>query len=215
MSSISTDLLRWPFRSVHWSIRIMGSTAGDSRRRRIAIPRRPSGTTRAPRIAGLFSIADVGSTQRPRGQRADGSPALRLFRLRSGLNCGKSARYRTNTTGCGRNKAWRQNLRCDGAYGCHLRLLRIIRTIRSVFFFHGLRFFRTIRVIIRILARLQGRPSFALLFLFFLRRLSHRRLQGSTLFWVPGSSLPASASSVTLQMLATRGPAISPSVPMI
>ncbi len=52
---------------------------------------RPSGTTRAPRIAGLFSIADVGSTQRPRGQRADGSPALRLFRLRSGLNCGKSA----------------------------------------------------------------------------------------------------------------------------
>ena len=146
----------------------MGSTAGDSRRRRIAIPRRPSGTTRAPHIAGLFSIADVGSTQRPRGQRADGSPALRLFRLRSGLNCGKSARYRTNTTGCGRNKAWWQNLRCDGAYGCHLRLLRIIRTIRSVFFFHGLRFFRTIRVIIRILARLQGRPSFALLFLFFL-----------------------------------------------
>lgn len=69
----------------------MGSTAGDSRRRRIAIPRRPSGTTRAPHIAGLFSIADVGSTQRPRGQRADGSPALRLFRLRSGLNCGKSA----------------------------------------------------------------------------------------------------------------------------
>ena len=122
----------------------MGSTAGDSRRRRIAIPRRPSGTTRAPHIAGLFSIADVGSTQRPRGQRADGSPALRLFRLRSGLNCGKSARYRTNTTGCGRNKAWWQNLRCDGAYGCHLRLLRIIRTIRSVFFFHGLRFFRTI-----------------------------------------------------------------------
>lgn len=146
----------------------MGSTAGDSRRRRIAIPRRPSGTTRAPHTAGLFSIADVGSTQRPRGQRADGSPALRLFRLRSGLNCGKSARYRTNTTGCGRNKAWWQNLRCDGAYGCHLRLLRIIRTIRSVFFFHGLRFFRTIRVIIRILARLQGRPSFALLFLFFL-----------------------------------------------
>ena len=80
----------------------MGSTAGDSRRRRIAIPRRPSGTTRAPHIAGLFSIADVGSTQRPRGQRADGSPALRLFRLRSGLNCGKSARYGTNTTGCGR-----------------------------------------------------------------------------------------------------------------
>ena len=112
----------------------MGSTAGDSRRRRIAIPRRPSGTTRAPHIAGLFSIADVGSTQRPRGQRADGSPALRLFRLRSGLNCGKSARYRTNTTGCGRNKAWWQNLRCDGAYGCHLRLLRIIRTIHSVFF---------------------------------------------------------------------------------
>lgn len=146
----------------------MGSTAGDSRRRRIAIPRRPSGTTRAPHIAGLFSIADVGSTQRPRGQRADGSPALRLFRLRSGLNCGKSARYGTNTTGCGRNKAWWQNLRCDGAYGCHLRLLRIIRTIRSVFFFHGLRFFRTIRVIIRILARLQGRPSFALLFLLFL-----------------------------------------------
>ena len=146
----------------------MGSTAGDSRRRRIAIPRRPSGTTRAPHIAGLFSIADVGSTQRPRGQRADGSPALRLFRLRSGLNCGKSARYGTNTTGCGRNKAWWQNLRCDGAYGCHLRLLRIIRTIRSIFFFHGLRFFRTIRVIIRILARLQGRPSFALLFLFFL-----------------------------------------------
>ncbi|RHB09907.1 hypothetical protein DW897_08560 [Bifidobacterium adolescentis] len=146
----------------------MGSTAGDSRRRRIAIPRRPSGTTRAPHIAGLFSIADVGSTQRPRGQRADGSPALRLFRLRSGLNCGKSARYGTNTTGCGRNKAWWQNLRCDGAYGCHLRLLRIIRTIHSVFFFHGLRFFRTIRVIIRILARLQGRPSFALLFLFFL-----------------------------------------------
>lgn len=144
----------------------MGSTAGDSRRRRIAIPRRPSGTTRAPHTAGLFSIADVGSTQRPRGQRADGSPALRLFRLRSGLNCGKSARYRTNTTGCGRNKAWWQNLRCDGAYGCHLRLLRIIRTIRSVFFFHGLRFFRTIRVIIRILARLQGRTSFALLFLF-------------------------------------------------
>lgn len=144
----------------------MGSTAGDSRRRRIAIPRRPSGTTRAPHIAGLFSIADVGSTQRPRGQRADGSPALRLFRLRSGLNCGKSARYRTNTTGCGRNKAWWQNLRCDGAYGCHLRLLRIIRTIHSVFFFHGLRFFRTIHVIIRILARLQGRPSFALLFLF-------------------------------------------------
>ena len=141
----------------------MGSTAGDSRRRRIAIPRRPSGTTRAPHIAGLFSIADVGSTQRPRGQRADGSPALRLFRLRSGLNCGKSARYGTNTTGCGRNKAWWQNLRCDDAYGCHLRLLRIIRTIRSVFFFHGLRFFRTIRVIIRILARLQGRPSFALL----------------------------------------------------
>lgn len=91
----------------------MGSTAGDSRRRRIAIPRRPSGTTRAPHIADLFSIADVGSTQRPRGQRADGSPALRLFRLRSGLNCGKSARYRTNTTGCGRNKAWWQNLRCD------------------------------------------------------------------------------------------------------
>ena len=114
----------------------MGSTAGDSRRRRIAIPRRPSGTTRAPHIAGLFSIADVGSTQRPRGQRADGSPALRLFRLRSGLNCGESARYGTNTTGCGRNKAWWQNLRCDGAYGCHLRLLRIIRTIRSVFFFH-------------------------------------------------------------------------------
>lgn len=145
----------------------MGSTAGDSRRRRIVIPRRPSGTTRAPRIAGLFSIADVGSTQRPRGQRADGSPALRLFRLRSGLNCGKSARYGTNTTGCGWNKAWWQNLRCDGADGCHLRLLRIIRTIHSVFFFHGLRFFRTIRVIIRILARLQGRPSFALLFLFF------------------------------------------------
>lgn len=68
----------------------MGSTAGDSRRRRIAIPHRPSGTTRAPHIAGLFSIADVGSTQRPRGQRADGSPALRLFRLRSGLNCGKA-----------------------------------------------------------------------------------------------------------------------------
>lgn len=113
----------------------MGSTAGDSRRRRIAIPRRPSGTTRAPHIAGLFSIADVGSTQRPRGQRADGSPALRLFRLRSGLNCGKSARYGTNTTGCGRNKAWWQNLRCDGAYGCHLRLLRIIRTIHSVFSF--------------------------------------------------------------------------------
>lgn len=113
----------------------MGSTAGDSRRRRIAIPRRPSGTTRAPHIAGLFSIADVGSTQRPRGQRADGSPALRLFRLRSGLNCGKSARYGTNTTGCGRNKAWWQNLRCDGAYGCHLRLLRIIRTIRSIFSF--------------------------------------------------------------------------------
>ena len=137
----------------------MGSTAGDSRRRRIAIPRRPSGTTRAPHTAGLFSIADVGSTQRPRGQRADGSPALRLFRLRSGLNCGKSARYRTNTTGCGRNKAWWQNLRCDGAYGCHLRLLRIIRTIHSVFFFHGLRFFRTIRVIIRILARCKADPA--------------------------------------------------------
>ena len=111
----------------------MGSTAGDSRRRRIAIPRRPSGTTRATHTAGLFSIADVGSTQRPRGQRADGSPALRLFRLRSGLNCGKSARYGTNTTGCGRNKAWWQNLRCDGAYGCHLRPFARQTQLRSAF----------------------------------------------------------------------------------
>ena len=113
----------------------MGSTAGDSRRRRIAIP--PPSVRYYPRSPHRRPFQHCrcwfyATTPRPTsGWIACAAPVPSAKRTELP---GKAPVTGRITTGCGRNKAWWQNLRCDGAYGCHLRLLRIIRTIRSVFF---------------------------------------------------------------------------------
>ncbi len=89
----------------HTSVHVMRSAAGDSGRRRTIVPRlRSAGIVHIFRITALFA-------QRPRRQRANGPSEPRMLLLRSGLDGGESARHWTDTAGCGRNEARRQNLR--------------------------------------------------------------------------------------------------------